>query len=133
MNSLDEANVDSNQEPKITIAFRGYGWLKSRLAEKATAMGFSVSEYCELRFIDDVNSESPSYLEKLDHLNDQIAKLGEKLSFYEASKLQEHFKRLRGKEIHFVDVDGNEVNVVVNTMQDAYKILVHSFQIGENI
>ena len=121
MNANEEITLTPSSKAKLTTSFKCSADYKDNLAQQANGVDMSLSEYIEARL---------QYSEKLEEELDDIKS---KLSVYECPKLREHLKRLAGKVIQFIDADGNEINVTVNSLPDVYKILVHSFQIGNNL
>ena len=121
MNAIQETAPEIKSKAKLTTSFKCTPEYKESLAQQANAVDMSLSEYLEARL---------QYSEKIEEELDDIKS---KLLAYECPKLREHLKKLAGKAIRFIDADGNEINVTVNSLQDVYKILVHSFQIGNNL
>jgi hypothetical protein len=129
----EQENADLESQPKVTIGFKAPVWLKAKLAEKSAALGITISEFCEMNFLKDLNSDNNADSSNVDFLKSQITLLEKNLEFYESSKLRDFFKKLQGKEIKFSDPDGNEIDLTVTTLRDAFVVLIHSFQIGDNL
>ena len=121
MNATQETAPSAKSKAKLTTSFKCAPEYLESLDQQCEAACMSRSAFIEAKLLDSERAEA------------ELSVMRQKLSVYESPKLKEHLKKLMGRPIRFIDLDGNEINVTVNSLQDVYKILVHSFQIGNNL
>jgi|GEM_PF-3014408 hypothetical protein len=129
----EQANEDLDSQPKVTIGFKAPVWLKSKLAEKSGSLGITISEFCEMHFLKNLNSDNTADSENQYFIKAQMETIENKLAFYENPKMKGFLSRLNGKDFQFTDFDGNLVEVHVKTIQDVFTLMIKSFKIDDSL
>ena len=108
---------------KVTVGFKCSPELKLRLNNSAVASNLSLSEYCEM-----IVSTSDTWRENEASIKEVI----DKVEFYENKTLKDIFEKHKGQTISFVNADGCPISIKMNSIQDAYTILIYSFKTSDN-
>ncbi len=138
MNTEVNEEIPTASAHKVTVGFKCNPALKKKLSSIAGELGFTVSEFIEALLADFTDLET--YItnnnqmgEKNRQLNSELEAAQKKLAFYECPRLEAFFKRLKNKEFHFTDHEGNNIDVTVNGIQDVFNLMIHSFKIDDNL
>jgi hypothetical protein len=109
-----ERLTDSNS--RSTLGFKCDPKIKLELANRAQGLGISLSEYVA------------SIVQSYDGANQEIKKIEQKIAFYENDVLKEIFEREQGHPYDFINSKGHRMTGMINTVQDVYTIIIHSFK-----
>ncbi len=138
MNTEVTEEMPTASANKVTVGFKCRPALKKQLSSIASELGFTVSEFIEALLADFTDLET--YIannnpvgEKNRLLSSELDAAQKKLAFYECARLEGFFKRLKNKEFHFTDYEGNNIDVTVNGIQDVFDLMIHSFKIDDNL
>jgi hypothetical protein len=122
-------NIDSLRKTtkRVTMGVKCNPSLKLTLAEEAQARGLTLSAYTENFLINahKIIAEKDIELERMfsENLN-----LLQTVNFYQSPILFKLFKEYRGKSISYKNIDGLEVNLIINDVKDVFTIIVNSFK-----
>ncbi len=116
---------------KICISFKAAPELKIRLFEAADKAGVTTSEFIEtlLHGFKDFQTFNKTALPvDIEKLTEENRQLKSRIDFYEQSKLVKVLADNKGKNFRFTDVDGNFSDITVDTIKDAFTLLIRSFK-----
>ncbi|MCX6200017.1 MAG: hypothetical protein NTY88_12490 [Bacteroidetes bacterium] len=138
MNTEVNEEMPTASANKVTVGFKCRPALKKQLSSIASELGFTVSEFVEALLADFTDLETyiannNSIGEKNRVLSFELEAAQKKLAFYECPLLEGFFKRLKNKELHFTDYEGNSVDITFNSIQDVYQLMIRSFKISDNL
>ena len=117
-NLLGLASPQSNK--KVTVGFKCNPKLKLKLANEAQERGLTLSEYVENLLL--TLEENKGVNQK------QIDDLTDRLAFYENEILLTFYKRYKGQDIRFNNVDGETMEIRISDPKDIYTVLINSFK-----
>lgn len=103
-----ERLTDSNS--RSTLGFKCDPKIKLELANRAQGLGVA------------------SIVQSYDGANQEIKKIEQKIAFYENDLLKEIFEREKGHPYDFINSKGHRMTGMINTVQDVYTIIIHSFK-----
>ena len=128
-NNPKALNLDlvRNSESSVTLGFKCPPELKLILAEEAENAGLTLSSYvCQL-----VNFEMEEKF-RLHQQNQLLTAAVEKfegdLKFFKNKQLLDLFEKQKGKKTSYINRDGKEVNVIINSIEDVYELMINSFK-----
>jgi hypothetical protein len=111
----------SNSGPLVTVAFKTTSERKNNWQQEADYANIPLSSYIDSRLILAEENED-KYFSTISDLKSQLA-------FYERSRLQDFLKKLQGQHYKFIDPDGNQIEITVNSVADVFILLVNSFKL----
>jgi hypothetical protein len=114
-------------DSKVTLGFKCSPELKLKLAKAALNDGLTLSSYTEM-LLNRANQDFEEYQKENKALKDNNSVLTKKIQFYECPTLQNLLLNNKD-EIHtFKNMEGKTVNLKVQTLQDAYTVIINSFK-----
>jgi hypothetical protein len=122
--NLDAVRMsDSN----VTVGFKCPPELKLILAQEAERSGLTLSNYvCKL--VDFELKEKLQLREKTKLLTAALKKIQSQLSFFKNKILFELLEKHKGKSVSYFNRDGVLINLQINTIEDVFNLIVHSFK-----
>ena len=127
------AQFSNAHRNKLCVSFKASPQLKLRLFEAADKAGSTTSEFIEMLLQDfkDLQSFNKAVLpvdHRIEKLTEENRQLKSRIDFYEQSKLIKILSDNKGKNFQFTDADGNFKDITVNTVRDAFTLLMDSFK-----
>lgn len=116
--NLESLDLDGN---KVTVGFKCEPKIKLELANAATLLGVTLSEFMETLVLEFKAGKHANAAEKED--------MQGLVAFYENDILKSICEKYKGQEIKFTAADGNAMEVTVNSPKDIYTIIINSFKI----
>lgn len=116
---------------KVTLGFKCTPELKLKLADDAQDLGLTLSSYTEY-LLEKSLQEASDCSQKQSELFTQLEEHKKQIQFYETPRLKSLFNELSGKEIPYLDINGNRASVLVSSLNDIYTIVINSFQISKS-
>lgn len=113
---------------KVTLGFKCTPYLKLELIKRSEQLELCLSEYVEnivSNCLFGMEQNHPIALEK----SLEIERLKQRLATYENDLLIGFFHKLKGKEIEYLDHDGVEVKVCIQSLKDVYLLVLASFDV----
>jgi hypothetical protein len=112
---------------KVTLGFKCNPELKVKLAEDAELNGLTLSAYTEL-MLTETHQYLQGYKKENAKLKSIMVNLKNKLDFYECPELIKLFENNKNQVHTYKNTEGKDINLKVETLQDAYIIIINSFK-----
>lgn len=112
---------------KVTLGFKCNPELKVKLAEDAELNGLTLSAYTEL-ILNETHQYLEGYKKENAKLKSIMVNLKNKLDFYECPELVKLFENNKNQLHTYKNREGKDINLKVETLQDAYIIIINSFK-----
>lgn len=109
----------SGDTPKVTISFKTRPIMKIRYTREAEERGLTLSEWVE---------SICSSFDATRTQNENVEELKKKLAFYESEALMKLFAAEKGEVVEFVNSQGCLTKLKIETPQDVYTAIIHSFK-----
>ena len=127
------AQFSNAHRNKLCVSFKASPQLKLRLFEAADKAGSTTSEFIEMLLQDfkDLQSFNKAVLpvdHRIEKLTEENRQLKTHIDFYEQSKLSELYSNYKGRNFQFTDVDGNFIDITIDSIKDAFTLLIHLFK-----
>ena len=122
-------NLDAirNSESSVTLGFKCPPELKLILAEEAEKSGLTLSSYvCQV--VDFEMKEKFLLRQQNELLTAALDKVESELKFFKNKHLLDLLQKQKGKAATYINRDGKEVNVVVNSIEDVFELIINSFK-----
>jgi len=130
---IEEAETDS-LTAKINVGVRVRPGLKADLTEYAEERGLTLASLCESVLENCLNydiNEGRENNRRIKNLENEVNILISRLRTYECLRLYYFHEKLQGQEFNFLNTEGKQVNIKIETVADTYKLILNSFRLKQ--
>jgi hypothetical protein len=111
------------EKRKVTVGFKCQPLLKLELANEASKIEMTLSEYIEA-LVEIRNEEVPV------ENTGWVEELKTKVAFYENDFIKNAFLKHKGKTIEYRNSHDKNVSTTVNRIEDVYTIIINTIKLG---
>ena len=119
--------VRNSSESSVTLGFKCPPELKLILAEEAEKAGLTLSNYV-YQLVDFEMKEKFLMRQQNELLTAALEKVDGELKFFKNKHLFDLLQKQKGKASTYINRDGKVVNVVINSIEDVYELMINSFK-----